>query len=121
MTMISIALILGLSVAAIFLLGRYWQKIVEWTKKAVEKIGQVLHLVVEGMKSFIVRVQDGFANKMYYYSKDKISGEWMATVYTEEVSESEIPPDILAMVKTAHIDVEVETTEQFREKLALVS
>lgn len=115
--MIALTIILALSAVFIAGLVVFWKKIVEWIKKASNKIKEVLGVVVEGVRTFIVRTQEGLKNKSYYYNVNKITRELEATVYAKKVDESEVPPEILARVNAQPIGVEVSTTEDL--KLAL--
>ena len=112
--MIAITVILALSAAVIIGLHIFWQKIIEWIKKAVNKIKEVLGVVVQGTRTFIVKTKEGFKNKAKYYNENKITKEWEETVYTKNVDESEVPPEILAKVNVQKIDVEVPTTEELQ-------
>lgn len=112
--MISIVIILTLSAALITGLLVFWQKIVEWIKKAVNKIKEVLGITPDGTKTFISRTVDGFRNKSKYYYKQKVTNEWEEVTYTKSVDESEIPFDILEKVRKQAISVEIETTEELK-------
>ncbi len=117
--MIALKYILGLALDIINKLREFWKKMVNWIKKAAKKIEEVLGVVVEGTRTFIVRTQDGLENKSYYYNVNKLSGELEETVYTKKVQESEVPPEIKAKVNAQPIGVEVSTTEEFRGELRL--
>lgn len=112
--MIEIAVIFALS--AIFITGLvvFWRKMVEWIKKAVVKIKEVLGVVVKGVRTFIMKTRDGLKNKAKYYNENKITKEWEETVYTKSVDESEVPPEILAKLNAQKIGVEVATTEELQ-------
>jgi hypothetical protein len=112
--MVSMALILGLSAAIIGALAVFWKDIVGWIKKAANKIKEVLGVTVEGTRTFIVRTQEGFKNKSKYYNKNKLTNEWEETTYTKQVSEADIPPEIMAKVRAQSIGVDVSTTEELR-------
>jgi len=112
--MISIVLILALTGGFIAALALYWKNIVEWIKKAANKIKEVLGIAVQGTRTFIARTVEGFQNKIVHYNENKLTGEWEETVYTKKVDESEIPPEILAKVRVKGIDIEVSTTEELR-------
>lgn len=115
--MIAIGIILALS--AVFIAGLlvFWKKIVEWIKKAVNKIKQVLGLEPDGTKTFISRTVEGFKNKSKYYYKNKVTKEWEEVVYTKDVDESEVPADIMAKVKNKPVNTEISTTEELRMAL----
>lgn len=87
---------------------------VEWIKKAVVKIKEVLGVVVKGVRTFIMKTRDGLKNKAKYYNENKITKEWEETVYTKSVDESEVPPEILAKLNAQKIGVEVATTEELQ-------
>ncbi|MBD5140942.1 MAG: hypothetical protein HDT25_05955 [Ruminococcus sp.] len=112
--MIAIGIILALS--AVFIAGLlvFWKKIVEWIKKAANKIKQVLGLEPDGTKTFISKTIEGFKNKSKYYYKNKVTKEWEEVVYTKEVDEEEVPPDILAKVRNKPVGTEISTTEELR-------
>lgn len=110
--MISIAIILALSAVFIMGLVTFWRKMIEWIKKAVNKIMEVLGIAVEGTRTFIVRTREGLKNKAKYYNQNKITKEWEETVYTKNVDESEVPPEILAKVNAQDFDVDVSITKE---------
>lgn len=112
--MISVAVIVALS--AVFIAGLivFWKELVKWIKKAVNKIKEVLGIMVQGTRTFIVRTREGFKNKAKYYNENKITKEWEETVYVRNVDVSEVPPEILAKVNAQGIGVEVSTTEELR-------
>lgn len=112
--MIATALILALSAALIAGLAMFWQNIVAWIKKAVNKIKEVLGLTPDGTKTFVTRAVDGFKNKSKYYYKNTVTREWEEVVYTKAVDESEIPADILAKVRGQALGAEVSTTEELK-------
>ena len=112
--MIAMAIILGLSAVFITGLVVFWRKLVEWLQKAAKKIQEVLGVVVEGTRTFIMRTREGLKNKAKYYSKNKITHEWEETIYTKSVNEEEVPAAILAKVHKQDIDVEISTTEELR-------
>lgn len=112
--MIAIAVILALSAALITGLLVFWQKIVAWIKKAVNKIKEVLGLTPDGTRTFLSRAVDGFKNKSKYYYKNTVTREWEEVVYTKAVDESEVPADILAKARGLAVGAEVSTTEELK-------
>jgi cell shape-determining protein MreC len=112
--MIAIGIIIALSAVLIGALIAFWKEIVEWIKKAVNKIKEVLKVAVEGVRTFIVKTREGLQNKSKYYNKNKLTSEWEETVYTKKVDESEVPPEILAKVRISTIDIDISTTEELQ-------
>lgn len=115
--MIPIMLILGLSVSAIALLARYWKNIVKWIKRAVNKIQEVLRVLVEGTRTFISKLNGQFVNKSKYYYKNKITKELEELVYTRGVSINEIPPEIMAKLHKAAEGTDISTTDELKLNL----
>ncbi len=112
--MIAIEVISKLAPTFIAGLAMFWRKAVEVIKKAVNKIKEVLGVVVRGTRTFIMRTLEGFKSRAKYYNENKLTGEWEETVYTKNVDDSEIPPEILAKVRYQEVDMEVSTTEELR-------
>ena len=112
--MIAIAIIIALSAALIAVLHKYWQNIIKWIKKAVEKIKEALGIVVQGTKTFIVKTREGLQNKAKYYNENKMTGEWEETVYSKSIEESEVPEEILLKIRAQSFDIEISSTEELR-------
>ena len=115
--MISIAIILGISAAIIATLCVFWKNIIEWIKKAVNKLQEVLGIVVKGTKTFIKRTADGLQNISKYYNINKVTGEWEENIYMKAVLPSEVPEDILKKLHEHELDEEVSTTEELQLEL----
>lgn len=109
--MIAISIILG---AVLFAVAFFWKDIVEWIKKAVDKIRQVFGVVVDGVKTFLIRTREGLKERAKYYNKNKMTKEWEEKITTKDIDENDVPADILAKVKKAEIGVEVSTTEELK-------
>lgn len=116
--MIAITIILSLS--AVFIMGliTFWKDIVQWIKKAVDRIKEVLGVQVQGTRTFIKKTTEGFKNISKYYSENKLTGEWEENILTKTVSESEIPAEILAKVNKSKIENEISTTEELELALS---
>lgn len=116
--MISIVIILSLSAAFIMGLHVFWKNIVQWIKKAVDRIKEVLGLQVQGTRTFIKKCEEGFKNVSKYYSENKLTGEWEENVLTQSVSENDIPAKILAKVKKSAVGREISTTKALELELS---
>lgn len=115
MVLLTLAL---LSTAAIAMLSIYWKNIVEWIKRVWQKLIERLpNDLIQGVKTFIVKTQEGYKNCTRYYSQDKISGEWQETNVMKKVDESEIPKAILKKINGCSVNSELETTEQLLSML----
>lgn len=116
--MISIAIILSLTAAFIMGLVAFWKNIVQWIKKAVDRIKEVLGVQVQGTRTFVKKCAEGFKNVSKYYSENKLTGEWEENVLTQSVSEKEIPAEILAKVKKSAVGREISTTKELELALS---
>lgn len=115
--MIAIGIILGVTAAIMATMAIFWKDIVNWIKKAVNKLQEVLGISVKGTKTFIKRTAAGLQNVSKYYNQNKVTGEWEENVYTKAVSESEVPEDILRKVQKSNIYQEVSTTKELQLEL----
>lgn len=113
--MIALSIILALSAIFIAALVFFWRDIVEWIKKATNKIKEVLGIAAKGTKTFVEKTADGLKNKSKYYYQNKTTQEWEEVVYTKPITdENEIPPELLAKVRNASLNDEVSSTEELR-------
>lgn len=100
--MILTALILGVVGA---LLVSFWDEIVNWLKKVVHKVADLIKRTVVGVKIFLKKMSEAIKEIAKNYSQDE-NGRWHETIVTREIPESEVPADILAKVrKSKEIDV----------------
>lgn len=101
--MIFIGLLFGVLALAV---ASFWKDIVVWMKKVVEKIKQIAAKAIAGFKIFVTRVAEAIKEVAKTYSQDQ-QGRWQETIVTREISESEVPADILAKVRRAKGEVDV--------------
>ena len=119
--MIAIALIIGLSALALAGIGLYWKKIAEWIKKAASKVEEVLHVAVEGVRTFVQKTADGLKNISKHYNQNKVTHEWEEHVFNKLVSENDIPEEILMKLNGCSMNEEISTTKEFAQALALAN
>ena len=112
--MIAIGIILALSAAFIAGMIIYWKQIVEWIKKATNKIKEVLGITIQGIRTFVEKTIDSIKNISKYYNENKVTGAWEETVYTKVVSENEIPSDILEKIRATEMNTQISTTEELQ-------
>lgn len=91
--MIATALILG---AAIFvgtsLLTRYWNKVVDVMKRAINKIKNLVAGILVGSTIFIRKQGEKFQNRTKHYSKTNL-GKWEETIVSYEQMANEVPEE----------------------------
>ena len=109
--------ILLLAAAVAVGLAIFWKDIVAWIQRAIEKIKQVIPGILEGVKTFLVRLKDGLKNIAKYYSKNKITKEYEETVTQKAVNEDQVPAELRAKANV-NINMEVDTTNELMAQLA---
>ena len=97
------------------LVVKYWNEIIEWLtdfitklKKAFDQIGRTVKHAAIIMAQKIRDVYARIMHKQYYQEQ----GKWLEETTTREISEDEVPPQILAKIGRAETDI---TTEMERE------
>lgn len=95
--MILTSLLIGAAlIAGGTLIASFWNEIVDWLKRAVVKVKQMIRMAVYGTKVFIRKMAEAIKEISKHYSQDQ-QGRWHETVVTREVDESQVPPEIRAM------------------------
>jgi len=95
----------------------FWQELLDWLKRGIEKVKQAIGAAIEGAKTFIVQMSDGIKNVAKYYSKNKLTDEYEETVTKKAVNENEVPEELRMKIRM-HMNVEVDTTEDLLAKLS---
>ena len=98
-------------------LAGFWKELVDWMRRAAEKVKQMIQSTIEGVKTFIVRMSDGVKNIAKYYSKNKLTNEYEETVTKKAVNENEVPEELRAKIRM-RLDVEIDTTAELLAKLS---
>ena len=110
-------ILIGVLLAATLVgLAAFWKALITWLKRVIEQVGKMIGAVVEGVKTFIVRLSDGIKNVAKSYSKNKVNGAWEETISRKSVAERDIPPELIARVN-AKLGKEVDTTEELLAEL----
>lgn len=94
------------------LLIAFWNDLTEFLKKAAEKVKALVHGVLFGVKVLLKRIENGFQQIARHYSK--VDNHWEETIVTKTVSESEVPADIRARVKS---DVPLDLSDELEMAL----
>lgn len=90
--LIGAALLVGGSLVA-----KYWNSIVDWLKRCLQKVKQVIKTAVYGTKVFIKKIGEAIEEISKHYAKE--NGPWQETVITRKVNERDVPEDIRAMAQ----------------------
>jgi len=107
-----------LLIAGAVLVGiAFWDELVGWMKRGIEKVKQMMQVAIEGAKTFIARMSDGVKNIAKYYSKNKLTNEYEETVTKKAVNENEVPEELRAKIRM-QMNVEIDTTAMLLAKLS---
>lgn len=89
--MIEIAIILGAAIiAGGTLLAKYWNEVIGFMKKVINKLKAKVRGLLMGSAVFIKRVGNMIQNRTKHYSKDEL-GRWEEKIVVLEQNEKEVP------------------------------
>lgn len=92
--MLLTALITGAAlIAGVGILATYWNNIIDWLKRAITKVAEVVSATVYGSKVLIRKISEGIKEISKHYSKDSL-GRWQETIVTKTIPENEVPKEI---------------------------
>jgi len=116
--MILTALLLAAAAAATAgVIAAFWDDLKNWLSTLVKKVMKVVKAAVVGVKVFAKKIAEGFQEIAKSYQLDD-QGKWHKTTVTKTVSESEVPPEILAKAK--RMNQEVDISQELERELKLV-
>lgn len=95
--------------------AEFMENFTGWLLKAIKKVEEHLGLEVEGIKIFLEHVHDMFKEISKHYTVDE-RGQWHETTTTREISEDEVPKEILEKANNTKDD---EITDEIQETLEL--
>lgn len=99
-------------IAGAGILAAFWNDLVDFLKKALKKVEQVVAGFVYGSKVFIQKLREGVKEISRHYSK--VEGHWQETTVTRTISESEVPKEILQRAKYSN---ELDITDELQMQL----
>lgn len=109
--MILTTLLLGAALVGI--VAAFWKDLVNFLKKAVEKVRQLVDGIVYGCRVFLKKLSEGIKEISRHYSK--VDQHWEETTVTKIVSESDVPAEILARANGYQ---ELDITDELEMELA---
>ncbi len=112
--MILTSIILGavITAAAVGIVRAFWEDILSFLKKAVNRVKQMVAGILYGSKVFIRKLSEGVREISRHYSK--VDEHWEETTVTRTVPASEVPEEFL---KKAGYDVELDITDEMELQL----
>lgn len=92
--MISTALIMGAGlIIGIGIVAIFWNNIISYLKKAIPKIGEVIHNSVVGVQVFLRKTTDGIMQITKAYSQNLETRKWKETIVKRKLDEEKVPKD----------------------------
>lgn len=99
---IAVALITG---AVLGLLSVFWKDIATFLQKAINKVQEALHRSVEGSTIALQRTRGSEMITEISRHYSRVEQHWHETTIRREVPPSQIPKDILELVKGEELDI----------------
>lgn len=91
----------------------FWNSIVNWLKKAIKKVEEIVSGVVYGCTIFVRKIQEAAKEISKHYSK--VGTKWQETIVEKNISYAELPEEIRNKVTRNNVDVEF--TEELEMQL----
>ena len=111
--MILTALLWGATIiAGIGIIGAFWSNLQDFVRRATRKVEEIVAGIVYGFKVFVKKMREGIREISRHYSK--VDQHWEETTVTRTISESEVPPEILAR---ANSNMELDITDEMEMQL----
>ena len=111
--MILTTLLLGAAIiAGVGIVAAFWNDLVKFLKKAIQKVRQLVEGIVYGCKVFVRKIREGIKEISRHYSK--VDQHWEETTVTKTISESEVPPEILERARASE---ELDITDELEMQL----
>ena len=113
--MISTALILGAGLLiGIGLAVTFWNDIISYLKKAIQKVSEVIHATILGVRVFLRKTADGIMQLTKNYSQNQETKRWKETIVCRTLKENEVTRD---MRDRLVMDEEFDISEELEMKL----
>lgn len=104
--MIPIAILLGAGIiGGIGIVSLFWNDLITFLKKAINKVKQLVDGIVYGSKVFIKKFYEGFKEISRHYSK--VGETWQETTITKTISADKVPPEILERARYQNYEVDI--------------
>ena len=110
---IAASVILGAVIIGATLVATYWNKIVDFMKRVLNKLKQVVKGTIMGSAVFLKKLGDKFQNRTKHYSQNE-QGKWKETFVSYEQDADEIPEKYR---EYAGFDNEVDLTSELQLEL----
>lgn len=111
--MLGTMLLLGAVILGGGVIATFWNEIVSWLKRILEKVKTVVKGTVEGFRIFFSKMQG--VGKEISKNYAKVGAKWQETIVERTVEVTDIPPEYLK--KMLNESEEYEFTEELEQQL----
>lgn len=97
-----------LAVAGVALVGAiavFWNSILDWIKRAIVKVQEIVQGVLYGTNIFMTKVKEAAVEIQKHYSK--IGTKWQETIVKRNVGYSELPEEIQQKINRNNVEVDM--------------
>lgn len=118
--MLPILIVLALGATAVALLSLFWQEIVDFSKKVIEKLQKKLKIGLEGFLVFLKKISKNRYEKKQKNFILKETGGYKEVTVTEEIDESAVEEKYKKHFESKMDDefnTEIDITKDFQEIL----
>ena len=100
-------------------LAIFWQNLVGWLRKSIDKIKQVLNRTIIGAEVFLEKVDGMYRESSYHYSKTD-EGQWRRDTVVKQklISSADVPADILAKAQYVTEGQRIDISDTLEQQLA---
>lgn len=105
--MILTSIIFGavLTAGIVGVVAAFWNDIIDFLKKGIDKVRQIVDGIVYGSKVFVKKIYEGIQEISRHYSM--VDDRWQETTVTRTVSPNEVPDDILRRAEMQKKEVDI--------------
>lgn len=111
--MLGTMLLLGAVILGGGVIATFWNEIIGWLKRILEKVKTIVKGTVEGFRIFFSKMQG--VGKEISKNYAKVGAKWQETIVERTVEVTDIPPEYLK--KMLNESEEYEFTEELEQQL----
>lgn len=96
------------------LVAAFWNDILSYLKKAIQKVAEIIHTAVLGVKVFLKKTSDGIIQVTKYYSQNQETKKWKESINRRKIDEDKVPTE---MKQRLTLDQEFDITEELEMQM----
>lgn len=116
--MIPVAVIVGATlIVGIGVAVKFWNKIISFLQRLVEKLKNVVQGVLMGVKVFLRKTKDGIQYVTKTYAQDKETKKWEEGLVKKDIEVKEIPKEEKQKLDQMEMDEDFDISEKLELKM----